>query len=108
MMQHIKEVWRYSFRDETYYFCRTPDCHVVYFTESGECLNKASIRTRIGIKENDESGLICFCFGVSKAIATTDREAKDFVVKQTMGSTCACETANPSGRCCLKDFPKFK
>lgn len=108
MIQHINEVWHYDFSDEQYYFCRTKNCDVVYFTEGGESLNKADIRIRIGIKEQDDSALICYCFGVSKAVATTNSEAKDFVVKQTKESTCACETANPSGRCCLKDFPKLK
>lgn len=106
MMQHIKDVWQYDFIAEQYYFCRTEYCDVVYFTENGQCLNKADIRTRIGIKEQDDSALICYCFGVSKAAAATNKEVKDFVVKQTKESTCTCETANPSGRCCLMDFPK--
>ena len=76
--------------------------------QKGEVLHKADIRTRIGIKEQDDKALICFCFGVSKAVAATNKSVKDFVVKQTKQSSCACETSNPSGRCCLKDFPKFK
>jgi hypothetical protein len=106
MMQHIKDVWDYRFSDEPYYFCHTPDCDVVYFTESGESLRKDAVRTRIGIKEQDDSALICYCFGVSKAVAATNKAAKEFVIKQTRESSCACETTNPSGRCCLKDFPK--
>lgn len=108
MMQHMKEVWRYNFSDKTYFYCRTKGCDVVYFTEVGERLNKVDIRTHIGIKEQEDSALICYCFGVSKAVAAMKREVKDFVIKQTKESTCACETSNPSGRCCLKDFPKFK
>lgn len=108
MLQHIKDVWRYDISDEQYYFCRTEDCDVVYFTENDETISKTDIRTRIGIKEQEDSELICYCFGVNKAVAATDKKAKEFVVKQTKDSICACETANPSGRCCLKDFPKFK
>lgn len=108
MLQHIKEVWRYDISEQQYYFCRTQDCEVVYFTASGETISKADIRARIGIKEQEDNGLICYCFGVSKAVAVTTKEAKDFVVKKTKESMCACGTANPSGRCCLKDFPKFK
>jgi len=107
MLQHIKDVWRYNFSSEQYYFCRSKDCDVVYFTGGGEKLNKTDIRTSIGIKEEDDCALICYCFGVSKAAAATDKLAREFVVKQTKESTCACETANPSGRCCLKDFPKI-
>ena len=108
MLHHIKDVWLYRLSGEQYYFCRTQDCDVVYFEENGEILSKADIRTRIGIKEQDDNTLICNCFGINKAVAATDKKAKEFVVKQTKESSCACETANPSGRCCLKDFPKFK
>ena len=108
MLQHIKNVWRHDLCDKQNYFCRSNDCEIIYFTEDGEKLKKPDVRTRIGIKEEDDSALICYCFGVSKAVAATDKKAKEFVVTQTKGSTCACETANPSGRCCLKDFPKFK
>lgn len=108
MLQHIKDVWRHDPGEEQYYFCPTKDCDVVYFAENAETLRKTNIRTRIGIKEQDDNALICYCFGVSKAVAATNKEARDFVVKQTKESICACETANPSGRCCLKDFPKLK
>jgi len=108
MMQHIKDVWCYKLREELYYFCRTENCDVVYFTKHGEILHKTDIRTRIGIKEQDDSALICYCFGVNKTAAATNKVVKEFVVRQTKELNCACETANPSGRCCLKDFPKFK
>lgn len=108
MLQHIKDVWRHALSEEQYYFCRTEDCDVVYFTRNGEKLGKTDIRTRVGIKEQDDSTLICYCFGVNKVVAATDKEVKEFVIKQTKESTCACETANPSGRCCLKDFAKFE
>jgi hypothetical protein len=28
------------------------------------------------------------------------------VIEQTRLHNCACDVRNPSGRCCLKDFPK--
>jgi hypothetical protein len=28
------------------------------------------------------------------------------VMAQTKAGLCSCDTSNPSGRCCLKDFPK--
>lgn len=108
ILQHIKKVWCYEFSDNQYFFCRTEDCDVVYFSEKDETINKAGIRTLIGIKEQDDNALICYCFGVNKAVASTDKRAKDFVVEQAKESTCTCETNNPSGRCCLKDFPKSK
>ena len=112
ILQHLKEVWHYDLNGklskQQHYFCRTENCGVVYFTECGEAINKADVRTHIGIKEQDDDALICYCFGVSQSVAMKNKEVKEFVIKQTKESTCSCETANPSGRCCLKDFPKFK
>ena len=49
--------------------------------------------------------MLCYCFGVSRADFDRNPGTKDFVTAQTKAGLCACETSNPSGRCCLKDFP---
>lgn len=104
---HIKAPWAHPLNADTYYFCRTQACEVVYFSDKDETIQKADIRTRIGVKETDDDSLICFCFGVSRAVAATNKGVKDFVVEQTKASSCSCEIINPSGQCCLKDFPRF-
>lgn len=104
---HVKATWAHPLNAETYYFCRTQACDVVYFSEKGEAFHKSDIRTRIGVKETDDDSLICFCFGVSRSVAASNKSVKDFVVEQTKASSCSCEITNPSGQCCLKDFPKF-
>ena len=106
LLYHIAEPWRIGLKEQTYYFCANPDCDVVYFGEDNSTIGKHQLRTRVGIKETDEEALICYCFGVSKAAARSDKKAKEFVMEQTKKSACACSTHNPSGRCCLKDFPK--
>jgi len=108
ILQHIKEPWRRELSEQDYYFCRTPACVVIYFSNDDKTINQSELRTRIGIKERADDALICYCFGVNKVDAATKKEVKDFVIKQTKESNCSCETTNPSGRCCLKDFPKFK
>lgn len=105
LLYHVAEPWRVGLREQTYYFCSNPDCDVVYFGEDDSIIGKHQLRTRVGIKETDDETLICYCFGVSKAVARTDAKAKAFVMEQTKKSACACTTHNPSGRCCLKDFP---
>jgi len=40
------------------------------------------------------------------AVALADPGIRDFVVAQTRLGLCACDTRNPSGRCCLIDFPR--
>jgi len=33
---------------------------------------------------------------------------KAFVIQQTKEGLCACESRNPSGRCCLADFRRLE
>jgi len=48
---------------------------------------------------------VCYCFGVSRSDFRNDPATKDYVIAQTKAGLCSCDTSNPSGRCCLKDFP---
>jgi len=106
MLHHIKQVWEHKFSDQPFYYCHNPECEVVYFSQDAITIKTADIRTPIGIKQPAENALICYCFGVSKKEAASSKKVKAFVIEQTKQSMCSCETANPSGRCCLKDFPK--
>jgi len=108
ILHHMDQSWQKQLSDQAYFYCRDAKCGVVYFTEDQQIIEKSSVRTRIGIKEDSDKALICYCFGVNKSEATTNKNAKAFVVKMTKESMCSCDTANPSGRCCLRDFPKFK
>ena len=106
ILHHIDEPWNWQNKQQGYYFCDAPDCEVVYFGEDNSIINKSSLRTEVGIKENKTNSLICYCFGVSKS-ASTSQHIKEFVIKNTKDKTCACTTRNPSGRCCLKDFRQY-
>jgi hypothetical protein len=106
MKHHLKEPWIWSGTADNYYFCDDPECEVAYFGNDGSIIYKTWLRTRIGVKEQADSDLLCYCFGVSKADYESIPETKDFVIAQTKAGLCSCDTCNPSGRCCLKDFPK--
>ena len=103
ILLHINKPWNWHNNQQGYYFCDDPECEVVYFGEDNSTINKSSLRTEVGIKENNANSLICYCFGVSKA-ASSSQHVKEFVIQNTKDKTCACSTHNPSGRCCLKDF----
>lgn len=110
ILHHLKSPWEkeqhIELGEEQYYFCTDPECDVIYFGLNGSVITKSELRTLVGIKEKDEEALICYCFGVSKAAAKKVPEIKKFVTQKTKENLCACDTRNPSGRCCLKDFPK--
>jgi hypothetical protein len=106
VLHHVTHPWSLNLKDQGYYFCHDEKCDVAYFGEDGSTIPKQSLRHLIGVKENNSESLICYCFGVSKAVAYASATVRDYVVAQTKAGTCSCATHNPSGRCCLKDFPK--
>lgn len=101
---HIKASWTWMPSAKHYYFCDDPDCDVAYFGDDGSIVPTSGLRTRIGIKAQNGDDLLCYCFGVSRADFMRNPTTKNFVIAQTKAGLCSCETSNPSGRCCLKDF----
>ena len=104
MLHHISKPWEWTEKKQGYYFCDDPNCDVVYFGEDNTVIAKAQIRTVVGIKENKPDALMCYCFGVSSLEAHLYPDIRHFIVNETQTGICSCETSNPSGRCCLKDF----
>lgn len=105
ILHHVNKPWTLSFSDQDYYFCDDPDCDVVYFSREGTTITKSQLRFRVGVKEKSDDALICYCFGVSRGEAQSNPAIKKFVTEQTKNGVCSCTTHNPSGKCCLKDFP---
>ena len=106
ILYHLAETWERELNAQNYYFCADPNCAVVYFAEDDTVITNSELRTQLGIKASSpDDALICFCFGVTRREAQTNKRAKIFVTEQTRQSRCACSTFNPSARCCLKDFP---
>ncbi|WP_426416181.1 putative iron-sulfur cluster-binding metallochaperone [Aestuariirhabdus sp. LZHN29] len=103
---HIKAPWAWVAKDQGYYFCSDPDCSVVYFGQDNSVIEKASVRTEVGVKENSDGSLVCYCYGVTRAEAKSNSSIRQFVIEETRQNHCACESRNPSGRCCLGEFPK--
>jgi len=101
---HIAEPWNYDLSTTNYYFCSAPDCDVVYFGLDDSIIKASQLRTKVGTKTNDQDALICYCFGVTRLQAEENPNIKTYVMEQTKNHICSCETSNPSGKCCLKDF----
>lgn len=106
ILHHIKEPWSWEENQQAYYFCDDPDCEVVYFGQDNTTIKASEVRTGVVIKEKNQNAMLCYCFGVSFSAAEENPEIKQFVTEKTRGGICACEYRNPSGKCCLKDFPK--
>ena len=106
LLHHILHPWSRAITEQQYYFCTDPDCEVVYYGQDNSVIRTDELRTTVWQKSKDQRDDICYCFGVTGALALQDDNIKKFVTRQTQDSLCSCETSNPSGRCCLKDFPR--
>ena len=102
---HLKQPWKWKSEGRNYYFCEDPDCDVAYFADDDSVILTSRLRTTIGIKTPSGEALLCYCFGVTRSDAKSDPDIREYVLQQTKEKICSCETSNPSGRCCLKDFP---
>lgn len=104
-IQHqLKQPWTWLKAKEPCFFCASHECDTVYFNTTGDMIDGAALRQKVGVKSKDDSALICYCFDVSRATARNNPNAKAYVMTQTQQKLCACHIRNPSGQCCLKDF----
>ncbi len=92
-----------------YAFCANSECNIGYFSPSNT-IPKACLRAF----QPDQEAMLCHCFDISESIyrmALDDGTAetmKAFIVQQTKAGLCACESRNPSGRCCLANFSQME
>ncbi len=101
-------------READYYFDRTPDCDVVYFSNKGDSyFTKDALTLRIGIKESEPPIPICYCFGHTmesareEHLATGRSTVAERITAEVQGDGCACDVKNPSGKCCLGDVQRL-
>lgn len=94
------------FPQQQYFFCSDDDCNVVYFAEDNSRVLRNELRESVGQKSKHSQRTICYCFDIKLSDIERDpQKYKQFVIEQTKQSQCNCEIRNPSGKCCLKDFP---
>ncbi len=97
-----------------YYFCEATGCAVVYFPSNPEALifRRGDLLVRVGAKESDDAGLVCYCFGITrKDIGDEIRQTGKSTVPERIkaevkAGNCACEMKNPSGKCCLGNITR--
>ena len=57
-------------------------------------------------QEVNPDSMLCYCYEITWQDYYDNPSLKDYVIEQTRQGNCECEIKNPSGRCCLRDFPK--
>jgi hypothetical protein len=100
-------------QDGPYFFDRSPDCEVVYFSnENDSYFTKRDLHVRVGIKESDPPIPLCYCFGHTIGSARSEIQATGRstvaaqITTEIQAGNCACVVKNPSGQCCLGEVNK--
>ena len=109
VLHHVTQPWARALPEQDYYFCDDPDCDVVYFGEDQHLLMRNDLRDTVGQKSRSPERTLCYCFDIDTSALLTreeQRQARAFVIEQTRNANCDCVIRNPSGRCCLKNFPQ--
>ena len=107
VLHNVTEPWQLHNDNQGYYFCDDPRCDVVYFGRDDSVITTSALRTPVGVKQKSNNATLCYCFGITLSAFIADPKLKVFVAKKTKEKQCACDIRNPSGRCCLKEFPKL-
>jgi hypothetical protein len=109
----LKDAHQGAIKETQYYFCVTPHCAVVYFSnETAQSFTTGDVRVRVGLKETEDPIPICYCFGHTVASAREEiaRTGHSTLVAQITSEIqaghCACEITNPAGSCCLGDVSR--
>lgn len=109
MLHQVQFPNNQSLPEGDYGFCSSKDCTTGYFSSSA-----VIPKTQLRAFQPGQQPMLCHCFDISESIyrsALADGTAtamKAFVVQQTKEGLCACESRNPSGRCCLANFKKME
>jgi len=109
MLHQLQTPLNQQISDGDYVFCANSTCDAGYFSASDTIL-----KTKLRAFHAGQQTMLCHCFDISEAVyrsALTDGTAeaiKAFVVQQTKAKLCACESRNPSGRCCLASFKQME
>jgi hypothetical protein len=106
VVHHVRRPWLLDGYTKRYFFCDDPNCDVVYFGDDDLVITQGQVRTKVGVKENSDDAMLCYCFGVTKGDAASDPSIRAYIIRQTKLGICACDARNPAGVCCLKTFPR--
>ncbi len=109
MLHQVQFPDNQSLPEGDYGFCSNKDCTAGYFSSS-IVIPKIQLRTF----QSEQIAMLCHCFDISESVYRTalsngtSKAMKAFVVQQTKEGLCACESRNPSGRCCLASFRQIE
>ena len=105
VLHHLVHPYGFDPKNQDIYFCENSECDVVYYFGNDETIGLDQIRVDVGIKSHKPESMLCYCFNITFNDVASNSALKEHVIELTRKGLCECEVRNPSGRCCLKDFP---
>lgn len=105
VLHNIKQPWKLKMVLQDFYFCDDPECDVVYFALDDNVIYTQELRSMVGVKSRKTDSTLCYCFDITFEQASINPGLKKYVADKSAQKLCECCTRNPSGKCCLKDFP---
>lgn len=111
VMHHLREpAGRGVERAQTFGFCPSAGCPVVYVGDAGLRFDADELRHPPAYKTNDSSGLLCFCFDVrgTDVVTAAGDAAVAFISERVRAGDCACDVLNPSAGCCLGSIVAYR
>ena len=98
--------------DGQYFFCKTPECEVVYFNAASQ-FKTGDVREKVFQKDPSPDCYVCYCFGFTRSEILKDAEAGEPGIAQqisawTRDKKCACELRNPQASCCLGNVKQLE
>jgi len=92
------------------FFCTTPSCEVAYF-DAMESFSLAADLMR-PVYPKDPAAPLCPCFGLTRQDVEDDADEPVPVriralLARSKSPAAHCETASPTGRCCLPEVQKY-
>jgi hypothetical protein len=88
---------------ESFRFCAQPDCQTVYYG-ARQVFTRIEVREPVFQKESGPQTPVCYCFGYRREDLAETGARKETMAKigaLVKAGSCACETRNPQGSCCL-------
>ena len=111
LKHQLKPDKKLNLPERKYYYCKTPNCKIVYFSNNGDNFTREDVRIPIRVKEKEYKDLpVCYCFGFTEAQIIDDFQRNgtskitEWIKQEVKVKHCACEYKNPSGHCCLGDI----
>lgn len=97
---------------DRFHFCTNPVCDTVYYDNKRKTIAQSEIKSKVTLKNDDESTPLCYCKKLLKRDFYDMLENKEPDIAKKIREIISegksfCEKSNPKGVCCTEDIKVF-